>query len=188
MLARLHEGVAARRPAGLPKLAIVGIGHELRGDDVAGAMVARRLAEALVHQSPSAEGGHGFARCPSKGLLVVDAGSAPENCIGLLRRFEPDLVLLVDAAQMGTAPGEIRWLAWEEVAESGALTHALPIRWLAGYLAAELGCEVALIGIQPADDSLGARPSSAVRRAVKAFTGELMRAWMAIVSPFEDNG
>ncbi|MCS7221416.1 MAG: hydrogenase 3 maturation endopeptidase HyCI [Anaerolineae bacterium] len=166
-----------RRPDGPPRLAVVGIGHELRGDDAAGVVVARNLVEAFSNQGPSTEGSSGVAFWLSDWLLVVDAGPAPENCTGPLRRFEPDLVLLVDAAQMGTAPGEIRWLTWEDVSGLGMSTHMSSLRLLAGYLAAELGCEVALIGIQPADDSLGAPLSPAVRQAVEVITEELLRVW-----------
>lgn len=110
----------------------------------------------------------------------MDAGPTPENCTGLLRRFAPDLVLLVDAAQMGVTPGEIHWLTWEEVSEPDMSTHKLSLRLLAGYLAAELGCEIALIGIQPAQDSLGASLSPAVRQAVEAMTNELLKAWKLV--------
>ena len=41
-------------------------------------------------------------------FLCLSAGAAPENCTGLLRRFRPDLVLLVDAAEMGEAAGAVR--------------------------------------------------------------------------------
>ena len=40
----------------------------------------------------------------------MEAGPAPENFTGPLRRFRPDLVLLVDAAQMDAEPGTIGWL------------------------------------------------------------------------------
>ena len=68
-----------------PRLAVVGIGHELRGDDAAGVRVAR----ALQSRFPT-----------SDALVAIDAGSAPENHTGALRRFKPDLVLLIDAAQI----------------------------------------------------------------------------------------
>src|SRR5688572_985737 len=67
-----------------PRIAVLGVGQAIRGDDGAGVLLAQRL-EAL--------GGH-------SGLLAVDGGPAPENFTGLLRRFQPDLVLLADAALM----------------------------------------------------------------------------------------
>lgn len=131
------------------RTAVVGMGHELRGDDAAGIEVARALRP-LAHQQ----------------LLVIDAGHAPENHTGPIRRFAPELVLLVDAAQLGEAPGAVRWLAWQETTGLSASTHTMPPYVLARYLTAELNTHIALIGIQPADTSLGATLSPEVRQAV----------------------
>jgi hypothetical protein len=70
----------------VPRVAVVGVGHELCGDDAAGLVVAHALQTALA----------GDER-----LLVIEAGSVPENQTGRLRRFKPGIVLLIDAAQMG---------------------------------------------------------------------------------------
>ncbi len=105
--------------------------------------------------------------------LVIDAGPAVENCTGLLRRFGPDLVLLIDAAQMDEAPGAVRWLSWEETDGLSASTHTLPPRVLAQYLTSELGCEVALLGIQPADTTIGAPLSPTAQAAVQSVTQAL---------------
>lgn len=135
------------------RVAIVGIGNELRGDDAAGVRVARTL------QSTA-----GADRDPP--LLIIDAGAAPENFTGLLRRFDPDLVLLIDAAQMNEAPGSIRWIAWQETSGLSASTHTLPLYMLSQYLVTELACDVALIGIQPQGNEFGASLSLEVQQAV----------------------
>jgi hydrogenase 3 maturation protease len=133
------------------KIAVLGIGHELRGDDAVGIFVARGLEPLVPLQER---------------LLVIDAGSAPENFTGTLRRFKPDLVLVVDAAQLGEPPGSARWLDWQDTVGLSASTHTLPMHVLCGYLVNELGCEIALLGIQPAHTAFGAPLSPSVRRAV----------------------
>lgn len=110
------------------------------------------------------------------GLLVIDAGPAPENVSGVLRRFKPDLVLVVDAAQMGDPPGSVRWLPWQETIGLSASTHTLPIHMFGTYLTQELGCEVALLGIQPAQNALDAPLSPEVAAAVDAATRSLADA------------
>jgi hypothetical protein len=60
------------------RVAVMGIGHELQGDDAAGVLIARHLQSLLG---------------PSEERLILCVGPAPENCTGALRRFEPDLVL-----------------------------------------------------------------------------------------------
>ncbi len=158
------------------------MGHELRGDDAAGVVVARTLRSCLQRSKEASSNlwGQGLPLPESQAtarvaptFIVIDAGPAVENCAGLLRRFGPDLVLLVDAAQMDEAPGAVRWLAWEETDGLSASTHTLPPRVLAQYLTSELGCEVALLGIQPADTTMGAPLSPPAQAAVQSVTQAL---------------
>jgi hydrogenase 3 maturation protease len=142
------------------RIAVVGMGHELRGDDAAGVAVARILRSALGD---------------SEHLLVIDAGAAPENHTGPLRRFQPDVVLFVDAAQMDEAPGTIRWLSWHEAEGLGAFTHTLSPRVLASFLTSELDCKVALLGIQPADDAAIDALTPEVEEAVDTVVLSLLR-------------
>ncbi len=132
------------------RIAIVGIGHELRGDDSIGIAIVRRLRR-RAHRDPW--------------LLVVDGGCAPENCTSLLRRFKPDLVLLIDAAWMDSLPGTVRWIDWQATGGISASTHTLPLQILSAYLISEFQCEVALIGIQPANTAIGTPLSAEVQQA-----------------------
>src|SRR5574341_1098760 len=159
-----------RRPDRPPRVAVVGMGHELCGDDAAGVAVARTLRSCLPRSN-------GFRE--SRAFIVIDAGPAVENCTGLLRRFGPDLVLLIDAAQMDEAPGTIRWLAWQETDGLSASTHTLPPRVLAQYLMSELGCEVALVGIQPADTTMGA-PLSPTAQAAAHSVAQALAEWLGV--------
>jgi len=149
------------RTAAKTRIAVVGIGSELRGDDAAGIGVARALA-ARLGDPPH--------------VRVIDAGAAPENQTGPLRRFDPALVILVAAALMGEAPGAVRWLDWRETDGLSASTHTLPHYLLRKFLAEDLGCGVALIGIQPAGNDLGAPLSAPVEAAVAAVVGGLAEA------------
>src|SRR5512147_448159 len=84
----------------LPRIAIVGIGDLERGDEAAGVLVAR----ALQMRKYAADAGR---------VLVTEAGHAPENIAGELRRFQPQVVILIDAIQMDLTPGEIAWIPWD---------------------------------------------------------------------------
>lgn len=141
-----------KKPDRPPRLAVLGIGHELYGDDAVGVWVAGELG----------------ALAPNGGnLLAVQGGSAPENFTGTLRRFGPDLVLMVDAALMHLEPGKTGWLSWQETSGFSASTHTLPLNILASYLTAELDCEVDLLGIQPAQTEVGAPLSPEVQQAAE---------------------
>ena len=65
------------------------------------------------------------------------------------------------------------WLEWQETDGLSASTHTLPPRVLAQYLTSELGCEVALVGIQPADTTMGAPLSPTVQPSVQAVVQAL---------------
>lgn len=137
-------------PDRLLRVAIIGVGNEMRGDDCAGVFTARTLRYVLSARP---------------GMLIIDAGSAPESCIGQLRAFGPDLVLFIDSADMDADPGSIQWLDWQ-VTGGTIGTHGFPLSLLAQYLCDEIGCMIGIIGIQPVQTDLGTPFSSSVRQAV----------------------
>ncbi len=115
----LTQALSRLKPNNAPvRTAVVGVGSELHGDDAAGILAARLLLPLLA--------GHDH-------LLVIDAGPAPENCTGTLRRFQPDLVLLIDAAQMNDPAGAVGWLPWQSIDGISASTHTLPLHLVAQY-------------------------------------------------------
>lgn len=148
------------RPA---RVAIIGVGNEMNADDGAGVRVVKRLA----------------ARLPATpGVLLIDGGTAPENYTGPLRRFKPDLVIEIDAAEQDEPPGTTAWVDWRDADGLSASTHTLPPSVLAEFLVTDLHCQVALVGIQPA--TLEMRPSLSpdVERAVSVLADGFYR-WLA---------
>jgi hydrogenase 3 maturation protease len=144
----------------LPRIAILGIGNTLRSDDAAGVLVARRLT------------GSGLL-LDIDSVLVLEAGHAPENCTTALRCFAPDIVLLIDAADIGEPPGAIRWIGMDEIEGISATTHSLPLSMLAKYLSLELDCEVKLLGIQPESVEVGERICADVLHSVNEIVDEI---------------
>ncbi len=143
-----------------PRVAIVGIGNPLRNDDAAGMLVAREIQ----HREQAADASH---------LLVIQAGHAPENVTGELRSFAPELILLIDAADMRDVPGAICWVPIQSIEGMSASTHSLPLSMLARYLTLELNCMVALIGIQPKSNDFGETVSVEVSQAVHAIVDKM---------------
>jgi hydrogenase 3 maturation protease len=157
---------AAARPT-KPKIAILGIGNELNGDDGAGVLVVRSLKERFAD---------GSAPTDSERFLLIEAGLAPESFTGPIRRFGPEIVLMVDAASMGEAPGEIGVLDWRDSTGFGPSTHLQPPSTLAEYLMHELDCRVILVGIQPAVLDFDAPVSGPVGRAVEDLAEFLLKS------------
>ena len=148
-------------------MAILGVGSELRGDDAAGVVVARRVSAAV--RSPK--------------VLVVDCGPAPENYTWRVRRFSPSHVVLVDAVEAGMPPGSVGLYGEEDVEEAPfTSTHRPSLKLLSRYLRLSMGVKVALLGIQPASleltDSLKltAEVEAGVELAVRAIIEALAEA------------
>ncbi|MCD6505049.1 hydrogenase 3 maturation endopeptidase HyCI [Candidatus Poribacteria bacterium] len=116
---------------------LIGIGNELGGDDAVGLYVAKLI--------DGENGWIGF-RC----------GTAPENFIGKIERLDPELVVLVDAAEMGIEPGEFREIEPEYADTIFASTHSIPISFLLKWLRQSVG-KVFLIGIQAKSFNIAAR-------------------------------
>lgn len=133
------------------RIAIIGVGTELRGDDAVGVEIARRLRR----------------RISNPNWQVIEAGPAPENFTSALRQHQPKLILIIDAAQMESPPGTIRWLTPAELSALPASTHALPLDLFSRFIQQELGCQVALIGIQPQQTDFQAPLTKAVQLAAQ---------------------
>lgn len=147
------------RPA---RVAVLGVGNTMRGDDGAGVLVVRALARRL----PDAPD-----------VLLIDGSTAPENFTGPLRRFRPDLVIEIDAAHLEQPPGTVAWVDWRDADGMSASTHTLPPSVLATFLSADLGCQVSLLGIQPATLEMGCGLSPEVGAAVVRLTDALTK-WL----------
>jgi len=150
------------------RVAVLGIGNELRGDDAAGVIVARELQSVVGASLALAQGDR-----QGSPLHIINAGAVPEAFTGQLRRFAPDLVLMIDAAQLNEPPGTIRLIEWQDTVGLSASTHSLPLNVIAQYLISELNCEVIIIGLQPEANEFDTPLSPAMRHAVDEVIGEL---------------
>jgi hydrogenase 3 maturation protease len=157
---KLRDAIQRSRSA-----AFVGIGHELRGDDAAGLLVVRRLQEAGI---PAAKSG-----AQRKAPFFLEAGPLPETVSGPLRRYQPDLVLFIDAADMDCAPGVVDWIDPQKAVGFSAGTHAFPLCDFSQYLAREIGCEVFFLGIQPKNLEFDSPVSTEVQQAIEELAGEI---------------
>jgi hydrogenase 3 maturation protease len=151
-------------------VAVLGIGNELNGDDGAGVIITEGLK---IYQRDSA------TRKSTAARLIISAGLAPENFTGQLRQFQPNLVIFVDAAELGFAPGTVEWLSWKDTVGMSGSTHSLPLSILAQYLVVEIGCEVYLLGVQAGSNGYGEALSLPVVRAAN----EVIQGLGAILFP-----
>lgn len=143
------------------RLALVGVGQTLMGDDGAGTLIARQIGSCL--NDPS--------------LLVVAAEHAPENCMGVVTRFRPDVVLFVDAVRAGGRAGDILWLTAEQAESAGGSTHTLSLAILGEYLARITGADAYILGIEPGHVAFGEEVSAPVAAAIDEVAATLADYW-----------
>jgi len=154
---------------GATRLAVMGVGSELRSDDVAGILVARKLSEAFPDRA---------------GLLVVEGHSAPENFTGEILRFKASHLVIVDCAELDAPPGTVRLFPVDGIGGLSSSTHSLPLSIIIDYLDSQHPCETVVIGIQPQNLEFDGQPTDVALRAADLVADRLIKA----VHDMEKNG
>lgn len=137
---------------------LFGVGNSLRKDDGAGNYVASRFRK--------------------EGWMVFDCGTSPENFSGVVRREHPGILVIVDAADMGLAPGECAIIPKEKISDVGIGTHQLPLDIFIDFLG-DAVAEVLIIGIQPEVVTTGEGLTEEVRSGADRIVGLLERGDIA---------
>jgi hydrogenase 3 maturation protease len=144
------------------KLAVLGAGSTLRGDDAAGMRVVEELqADFDLKQYPQ--------------LLFCPGETAPENYSGKIRQFCPTHFLVIDAADLSAPPGSIVEIRPEDVGGPTFCSHMLPLRVMIRYLAQETGTDVTLLGIQYKSIEFDTGMTDEVQAAVNELSAILKR-------------
>jgi hydrogenase 3 maturation protease len=147
------------RLKGAKRVAILGIGSPLRGDDALGLVLIEEL-KALLRK----------VKLPMP-LKLFSCGVTPENYTGEIKKFKPGHIIIVDALDMNKEAGSISIIdAKKESVNVSFSTHALPIRIFTDYLSHYLDCRIIFIGIQAKTVEFGAHLSYEANKSVKQVT------------------
>jgi len=133
---------------------VMGIGNPCRGDDAAGSMVAQQISDA-------------------PGVRVIDAQDVPESYFRQVVGEGPDTVVLIDAVDLGSAPGSVALLDKDQVAGYWPSTHRMPLSLLMDYLERETHARIFLIAIQPRHTAFLQPMSGEVHASVASIAGVL---------------
>lgn len=137
---------------------VLTVGNAMMGDDGAGP----RLYEMMAHS-------------PIPGWEAIDGGSAPENESHRVKALRPDALVIIDAADMGLEPGDVRLIDAESIADMFIMTtHNLPLSFLIDQLKEDIP-EVFFIGIQPDVVAFAFPMTPAVSEAVDVVYQSLTR-------------
>ncbi len=153
---------------------VLGIGNRLGGDDAAGPCLVDQLSHRrhLTRPPSSAE------------LMVIDGGTVPESYAAVIRQNRPDLLILVDAADMNLPPGALRTIPPEKVRALSLSTHSMPLSMFISYV--EGFCrKIVLIGVQPEQTRTGGRISEAVRKSMRKLSEAILEGRVAEIPLLE---
>ncbi len=133
------------------RVLLVGIGNAMRGDDAFGP----RLIEALQGQVNA---------------TLLDAGEMPEACLSRIRQAQPQTIVLLDAADLGAAPGSAAILESSELGALGFSTHQMPLELFARFLQQETGAAVFALAVQPRQLDFCTEISSEVEESISMLS------------------
>lgn len=137
---------------GAQRIAVLGIGSDLRGDDTAGILTAEQINKSKL--SPK--------------IKVLIGATAPENLTSEIKQFNPSHLIIIDAADTNAPPGQITIIDPDKIGGTSFCTHSLPIKVMIDYLLQSLNeLRVIAIGIQPKSIIAGTEVSKEVKQAAK---------------------
>jgi len=123
--------------SGTRRVAILGIGNDLRTDDGIGPFIISGLD------------------VESSSLLIENVGSVPEAFARPLAKFGAERIIMIDAADMKKPSGHIELITKDRIGGIAISTHSMPLSFLMMYLEQETGAQTILLGIQPQDIQFG---------------------------------
>lgn len=132
------------------KVVIVGVGNILKGDDGFGPLLIERLKT------------HSF--------VCIDAGTSPESYVGVIKRHNPDTIIIADAVHLGELAGTWDILNASDIAKSGFTTHDLSPSLFLEFLKNETNAQIYLLGMQPATTGFGSEVSDGVRKSLNELS------------------
>ena len=141
------------------KVAIVGIGSIIRGDDGLGS----KFIELMKARSGRSE--------------LFDCGTAPENYVFPILSASCDTVALIDAADIGMAPGGIKIFSIDEISNVSFSTHNPSPRLFTDLLrTGKDDLNIFVISIQPKTTTLGAPLSKEVLQGLEVLADAFSEA------------
>ena len=147
------------RLGGIPsdRIVFVGVGNRSRGDDATGPMIIDRLDRHVPN--------------------AIDAGPAPENVTGAIKKLKPRAIVFIDALIFkDLPPGTPQIVEIEDIRHLGESTHTLSLDVVMEYLKIETGADVFMIGVQPGRIADGEGLSQGIEESIKKIVVCIQRS------------
>ena len=142
---QLKELLASASPTS--KVALVGVGHRLRGDDYVGSFIVKTLLN----------------ECRAESIGFFDAEDGVEMIVSRIAKFRPKQVLFIDACEMNVRPGHVALISVADTNYPFFTTHGIPLKLLASQFLPD--SEAWVLAVQPEHMEVGDRLSPMVNES-----------------------
>ena len=139
------------------RIAILGIGNDLRTDDGLGPFIVNSLC------------------LDDPDVLIENVGSVPEGFARRLAEFGAECVIMIDAADMQKPPGHIELVTKDRIGGINISTHSMPLSFLMMYLEQETGGKTILLGVQPKSIQFGEGLNPEIKEVAEKIIASLER-------------
>jgi hydrogenase 3 maturation protease len=146
-------------------LALIGIGHPLRGDDYIGSFILK----GLIKHSKTPLNAHLF-----------DAEDSIESIVSKLVELKSKCIIFIDACEMNVAPGEIHLIPVAATEYPFFTTHGIPLKLLCERMLPE--SESWVLAVQPKQAEFSESLSPEVREAGLKISEYISKILMEVIS------
>jgi len=134
------------------KILFVGIGNVLRSDDGVGVYICKK-----IHKSPYLD------------TLIVEVSI--ENYIKKINDLNPDILVLVDCADLNRAPGYAELLPVAKIRDFTPGTHNISLKRVSEFFK----MQVLVLGIQPGSVSISEEMTGQVKKSADRIINDINR-------------
>jgi len=118
------------------KKVVIGIGNPLKKDDNIGNLVVDKLKKIINDDN----------------VLFIRAETNPENFIGKIKSFNPDVIYFVDAVEFDGEIGEVKMFSINDVLNESLSTHGISVKVFKDFFP---DVEIYVVGIKVEDVEYG---------------------------------
>jgi hydrogenase 3 maturation protease len=140
------------------RVALMGVGNPLRGDDGVGVKIIELLEGSNLEN-----------------VMLLNTETVPEAFTGKVAEHAPTHVLLLDAADFHGEPGEVKLIESTKIGGQAVSTHSLPLNIFIIYIEKTMGSKVLLLGVQPKKIEFFTEMSSEVEKASEEIAALLRK-------------
>lgn len=140
-------------------LVILGVGSELMQDDAAGIVITQNLIKKYGEDNTN--------------FKIYSTYTNPENYTKIISDYNPDHIIIIDAANLNKQPGSVTYIPLEAINDLTLGTHKISLIMMIKYLKEVISCEFTVIAIQYRSVGFDGKMTKEMKEGVKQIVSLL---------------